>query len=78
MVFQSQRYARLLPLKTQSLDDFVRVWTERPGAIVLVAPMRQDEWPPEVYLERLPVRVELDASNALVLIPMGQGREGVP
>ncbi len=77
MVYQSQRYARLLPLRTESLDDFARVWNERPGAIVLVAPMRQDERPPDEYLQRLPVRLELDVSNALVLVPSRRGGEGV-
>jgi hypothetical protein len=70
MVYQSERHARLLPLKTQDLDDFVDVWFQRPGAIIVVAPLRQDEWSPEVYEERLPVRLILDSPNAVVLVPI--------
>ena len=75
MVYQSGRHARLLPLKTQDLDDFVEVWLQRPGAIIVVAPLRQDEWSPEVYEERLPVQLILDSPNAVVLVP-GEGETG--
>jgi hypothetical protein len=78
MVFQSGRHARLLPLKTQDFGDFVEAWRERPGAIIVVAPMRQDELSPQVYLENLPVELALESQNALVLVPKegetGEGR----
>ncbi len=77
MVYQSERHARLLPLKTQNFDDFVEAWGERPGAIIVVAPQRQDEWSPDIYLERLPVRLLLDSENAVVLVPKdGETGEG--
>jgi hypothetical protein len=69
MVYQSERHARLLPLKTQDFDAFVEAWGERPGAIIVVAPLRQDEWSPDIYVERLPVQLILDSQNAVVLVP---------
>jgi hypothetical protein len=77
-VFHLQRNARLLPLRTQDLDDFLREWRERPGAIVLLEPQRPDEWTAEIYQESLPLNTALRSGNALVLVPLTPGgRSGV-
>jgi hypothetical protein len=76
IVLLAGRPAKLLPLKTQDLDAFLAAWTDRPGAIVLAAPLRPDEWPPEVYPERLPLRVVIADQRSVVFLPDSSASEG--
>jgi hypothetical protein len=69
MVFLGGRHAKLLPLKTQDMDAFVATWEDRPGAIVIAAPLRPDEWPPEVYQQRLPLRAVIADQRSVVFVP---------
>jgi hypothetical protein len=75
VVFHTGRSARFLPLRTENLDDFFQVWTENPGAIILLRPQRPDEWTYDVYVESLPVERALSSGNALVLVPAGNAGE---
>jgi len=69
VAFRLGRSARFLPLKTQKLDDFLRAWEERPGAVLVLRPQRPDEWTPGVYLEDLPVEVAFQTPDGVVLMP---------
>jgi hypothetical protein len=71
MMYQSGRYARTLPLVTEDFQEFVAVWEDRPGAIVLVPPLRQDEFGPEAYLEHLDVSPVVQGEQGIVLMPGG-------
>lgn len=72
MYFLASRHAKTLPLKSHDFDAFVALWLESPGAIIVTAPMRQDEVPPETYLARLPVEVVHLDEMGIVMVPRGQ------
>jgi hypothetical protein len=77
VVFHGARSARRLPLKTENLREFLEVWRERPGAILVFPSDRPDELAARVYRENLPLRVELETRSGLILVPVpGAGRVG--
>jgi hypothetical protein len=69
VAFHLRRTARFLPLRTQDLGDFLRVWKERPGAILILQPQRPDEWTVDAYLAGLPVEAAFRTRDGVVLLP---------
>lgn len=69
LYFLASRHAKTLPLKSHDFEAFVEKWNDAPGAIIVAAPMRQDEVAPGVYLERLPLVVVHSDEMGVILVP---------
>lgn len=76
MPFLCGRHARRLPLGTHDFDAFARQWRKRPGAIIVVNPMRSGELHPQVYQERLTVDVVHVSEHGVVFVPGAPGAGG--